>query len=414
MAAKLPFNVMAFPTGPICNLDCAYCYYLNKTTLYPGNKNFMMDEELLAEYIKQYLAAHPGPRVTFGWQGGEPTLRGLDFFRKAVELQEKYKPEGWAIYNSLQTNGVMLDDEWCAFLKEHNFLVGISMDGPAWIHDYYRQDRGGQPTHQRVLRGVKLLQKYKVEYNILCVVNDLNSQHPLEVYRFFREIGANFIQFIPIVEKLPDGSVSSRTVSGSAFGRFLISVFNEWATRDLGEIFVQTFEEAARVWSGLPAALCVFGETCGRAVVMEHNGDLYACDHFVLPEYKLGNITESTIDDMMNLEKQREFGLSKRESLPAVCQECDVRFMCNGGCLRNRIVETENGRRLNYLCEGYQLFFHYIDPYLKLILKELNEGRHPAKVRESVQVMYKERWSVKRNDPCPCGSGLKYKKCCLA
>ncbi len=371
-----------------------------------------MEEALLEEYTRQYLAAHPGPHVSFGWQGGEPTLRGLAFFRRAVELQEKYKPAGWTISNAFQTNGILLDDEWCAFLKKHNFLVGISIDGPPSLHDHFRKDRGGQATHHRVMRAIELLQKHNVDYNVLCVVNAVNSQHPLDVYGFFREIGAQFIQFIPMVETHPDGGVSRRSVSGRAFGKFLIAIFNAWAAHDLGDVYVQIFEEAARVLAGLPASVCVFSETCGRAPVLEHNGDLYACDHFVLPEFKLGNIQETTLAEMLSLEKQKGFGLSKRDDLPEVCRACDVRLVCNGGCLRNRIVPTADGRKLNYLCDGYQLVFRYVRPYLTQILQELRRGTPPVTIRAAIGNLLKRQWSVRRNDPCPCGSGLKYKKCC--
>jgi uncharacterized protein len=414
MKEKRPFNIMVFPVGPICNLACKYCYYLNKTSLYPETKDFRMSEELLEEFIKQYIDAQPGPIINFGWQGGEPTLRGIDFFRKAVELEKKYLPEGWQFINSFQTNGVLLNPEWCDFLRENNFLVGISIDGPADLHDAYRVDQEGKPSHERVLNGLHLLQEHHVEYNILCVVNDVNVSKPLEVYNFFKQEGVKFIQFIPLVEHLGQGKVSSRSINGEEYGQFLTAIFDEWIINDLGDIFVQIFEEAVAAWAGYGAGLCVFSETCGLAPVMEHNGDLYSCDHFVFPEYKLGNIWETPIKELVNSPQQREFGLSKRDALPEVCKKCDVRFICNGGCLRNRIATTEDGEPgLNYLCTGYKQFFSYIDKYMKELIPLLKRRTAPSLIRKKMKTLHDVIWDVDRNDYCPCGSGKKYKKCCM-
>lgn len=416
--ARHPFNVMTFPNGPICNLDCEYCYYLDKTKYYPGNNSFRMSEDLLEEFTKQYINAQPGPYVNFGWQGGEPTLRGLDFFKKAVELQQKYLPEDWQCENSFQTNATILDDEWCKFLSENNFLVGVSIDGPAWIHDHYRKDNKGNPTHAEVVRGIKLMQKHGVEYNILCVINDLNSQHSVEVYDFFKEIGAEHIQFIPIVEPVCKDSdeykiAGKRSVRSEEYGRFLIGVFDEWVKKDLGKIFIQIFEQAVTAWAGYPPSLCVFSETCGNAPVMEHNGDFYSCDHFVFPENKLGNIEETQLVDMVLSKKQQEFGNNKRDGLPQSCLDCEVYFICHGGCPKNRIIKDSNGEEgRNYLCAGYKQFFRYIEPYMEEIANRIKKRQAPNFIRKEMVKIQDNIWDVGRNDPCPCGSGKKYKKCC--
>ena len=381
---KLPFNIMImiFPNGPICNLDCNYCYYKKKTSLYPHTKNFQMTEELLEEFIRQYIKIQPGPEVTFGWQGGEPSLRGIHFFKKAVKLQNKYLPKNWKSQNAFQTNGTLLTDEWCKFFKENDFLVGISIDGPSVLHDVYRKDKQGRPTHTNVLKGLHLLQKYHIEYNVLCTVNNINVQYPLEVYHFFKKQHVKNIQFIPIVESLGEGKVSSRTVSSKDYGRFLITIFNEWVHYDFGDIFIQIFEECVAAWLGIRANLCVFSETCGRAPVIEHNGDLYVCDHFVFPEYKLGNILETPLNKLIQSLKLKEFGRSKKDDLAEVCKVCDVRFICNGGCLKNRIINMEKGKKLNFLCEGYKHFFRYINPYINEIAKGIKQGKSPKMIKK--------------------------------
>lgn len=409
---KLNFNVMAFPVGPVCNLDCEYCYYLEKTELYPQTNNFKMTEEILEEYIKQYINSQPGPVVNFGWQGGEPTLRGLDFFEKAISLQKKYAPSGWKIENFIQTNGVLIDDQWAKFFKKNNFLVGVSLDGPAELHNKYRKDKKGKKTHHKVLAGIKKLKEYGVTYNILSVVNNLNSKQPEAVYSFFREIGADFIQFIPIVEQSQKGEIGARSVAPKEYGKFLIGVFNEWLN-DLGDIYVQIFEEAVAAWAGYGASLCVFNEKCGKAAVIEHNGDLYSCDHFVDPEYKLANIKNKDISKMMNSKQQRQFGEAKKEKLNKKCLKCDYLFFCNGGCPKNRILDTGDDYKLNYLCEGYKLFFAYIDPFMKKLAKMVKKKKSSLAMKKEMQRMYKEKWNVGRNDPCPCGSAKKFKKCCL-
>jgi uncharacterized protein len=424
---------MAKPVGPICNLDCKYCFYLEKKQLYPGTSDWRMSDEILETYIRQYIEAQTAPVITFAWQGGEPTLLGVDYFRKVIELEKKYS-NGKVIENAFQTNGVLLDDEWGEFLAENRFLVGLSIDGPRQLHDQYRVDRGGQPSFDRVMRGLSYLKKHKVEFNTLTVVQRNNSCYPLEVYRFLREIGSRFMQFIPIVERIvatdaPDGScfeapggespakVSSWSVEPRQYGRFLTSIFDEWVRLDVGNYFVQIFDTALESWLGMEPALCVFREKCGEAAVIEHSGDLYSCDHYVYPRYKLGNIAMVPLEELVNSRQQQQFGSNKYDSLPRCCRECEVRFACNGECPKHRFFRTPTGEDgLNYLCSGYQLFFRHIDPYMRYMAEELRQGRPAANVMN---------WILRRdlgeggggrlpgrNDPCPCGSGKKYKRCC--
>ncbi|MCD6291004.1 MAG: anaerobic sulfatase maturase [Anaerolineae bacterium] len=416
------FHVMAKPRGPICNLGCDYCYYLSKERLYPGSQ-FRMTPEILEAYTRQYIEAQRVPEITFGWQGGEPTLMGLDFFRLAIELQEKYRKPGMRIINALQTNGTTLNDEWCQFFRDHNFLIGISIDGPRELHDAYRHDKAGNSVFDKVMRGVELLKKYNVEFNVLCTVHAANAEYPLDVYEFLRdEVGAQFIQFIPIVERdnetgFQEGTkVTKRSVTGRQYGYFLMDIFDEWVQRDVGRVFVQIFDVALAAWAGLRPGLCVFEETCGTAPILEHNGDLYACDHFVEPKYLVGNIMETPLVELMGSEKQRQFGLAKRDMLPRYCRECKYRFVCNGGCPKNRILRTPDGEPgLNYLCEGYRTFFAYIDRPMRIMVNELRAGRSPTNImyilpREDAKLS-REFARAGRNDPCPCGSGLKFKYC---
>jgi len=413
---------MLKPKGPICNLNCAYCYYLSKEQLYP-NSDFRMSDELLEEFTCQYIEAQRVPEVTFGWQGGEPLLMGLDFFRRAVELQELYHRPGRRVINALQTNGVFLDGEWCRFFREHNFLVGLSLDGPRELHDAYRVDKGSNPTFDRVMSSVALLKKYGVEFNILTTIHAANADHPLEVYRFLRdEVGTQFIQFIPIVERDNDTGfqegerVSERSVTGRRYGDFLIAVFDEWVRRDVGHVFVQIFDMALAAWMGQRQGLCVFQESCGLALVLEHNGDLYACDHFVEPRHRLGNIQETPLVEMVGSEQQRQFGLAKRDTLPHYCRDCEVRFICNGGCPKNRVLRTPDSEpELNYLCAGYKAFFTHIDQPMRIMAAELRAGQPPANImlhlateEADLQRLFA---GARRNAPCPCGSGRKFKHC---
>jgi uncharacterized protein len=416
------FQVMIKPRGAMCNLACQYCYYLSKDKLYPDSL-FRMGKDVLQEYTFQYISAQHVPEVTFAWQGGEPTLMGLDFFRLVVELQQQYQKPGVRIYNTLQTNGTTLNDDWCRFFHTHDFLIGLSLDGPRDLHNAYRVDKGGRPTFDKVMKGLRLLQRHRVEFNILATVHAANANHPLQVYRFFRDkVGARFIQFIPIVERdnetgcQENNQVTERSVTGKQYGDFLITIFGEWVRRDVGRVFVQIFDLSLAAWFDQRPGLCMFEETCGTALAMEHNGDLYACDHFVEPRYKLGNIQEIPLVDMVGSEKQRKFGLAKRDTLPRYCRECEVHYVCNGGCPKNRVLQTPDGEPgLNYLCEGYKRFFTYIDQPMRTMAAELREGRPPSNIMfylAQEEVELKRRFArTRRNEPCPCGSGRKFKHC---
>ncbi|MCG3161964.1 MAG: anaerobic sulfatase maturase [Chloroflexi bacterium] len=388
-AIPLPpaFHVMTKPRGAICNLDCEYCFYLRKEDLYQGS-SFRMGDETLESYVRQYIAAQRAPEVNFAWQGGEPTLMGLDFFRKAVAYQRKYARPGMRIENALQTNGTLLDDEWCRFFAENRFLIGISLDGPREAHDLYRKDKGGAPTFDRVLRAVELLKKHKVDFNVLTCVSAANVHQPLEVYRFLRdEIGAQFIQFIPIVERdngtgFQEGTaLTPRSITGKQYGDFLIAIFDEWVRRDVGMVFVQMFDTALGRWLGAPGGLCVFQETCGLALAMEHNGDLYSCDHFVEPRHRLGNLLETPLAEMAGSMQQRKFGLDKKASLPRYCRECPVLFACNGGCPKDRTDLTPDGEAgLNHLCDGFKAFFTHIDQPMRQMAGLLRQRRPAAEI----------------------------------
>ena len=418
----LAFNVMLKPVGAVCNLDCKYCYYLSKEQLYPDG-DFRMSDAMLETFTMQYITAQQVPEVTFVWQGGEPLLVGLDFFERAIEFQEKYRRQGMTIKNAIQTNGILLDDDWCRFFKAHDFLVGISIDGPHEVHDVYRVDKRGQPTLERVMAGVELLDKHNVDFNTLTCVHVANAGFPLEVYRFLRDqCHARFMQFIPVVLRendtgfQTDDLVAPFSVSGQQYGAFLCAIFDEWVRRDVGTVFVQMFDAALAAWVGESPGLCSLAETCGAGLVLEHNGDLYSCDHFVEPGYHLGNIGPADLTSLVTSEKQVRFGLAKRDSLPRFCQGCDVKFVCNGGCPRNRTVSTPDGEPgLNYLCEGYRAFFRHIAPQMEFMARELAAGRAPANIMFSVasqDAEFKRKLAMAgRNDPCPCGSGRKFKHC---
>ncbi len=416
------FHVMTKPRGAICNLDCAYCYFLAKELLYPGSR-FRMAADLLEDYVRQYIAAQRAPEVVFAWQGGEPTLMGLDFYKLAVQFQRRHARPGMRVLNTLQTNATLLDDEWCAFLGEHDFLIGVSIDGPRAIHDTYRYDKGKKPTFDRVMAGVDLLKRHRVEFNVLTTLHAANAAHPLEIYHFLRdEVGAQFMQFIPIVERDNDTGfqegerVTPRSVTGRQYGEFLIAVFDEWARHDVGRVYVQLFDVCLGVWLGQPAGLCVHAETCGAALALEHNGDLYSCDHFVEPGHRLGNIRQLPMVELVGSAQQRAFGQAKREGLPRYCRACDVRFICQGGCPKDRILTTPDGETgLNWLCEGYQAFFRHIDPAMRFMAAELRAGRAPAGVMGWLAArdaeLARRLAGAGRNDPCPCGSRRKMKHC---
>ena len=388
------FHIMAKPTGPICNLDCKYCFYLEKENLYPGKSDFAMSYDVLESFIKQKIEIHNVDQVNFAWQGGEPTLLGIDFFKKVVELQEKYS-NGKRIENGFQTNGILLNDEWCSFFFENNFLIGLSIDGPKELHDKYRVYKGGQPTFDRVMRGIQFLKKHEVEFNTLTVVNKKNSYYPLKVYNFLKEAGSGYMQFIPVVERvseneqlklvLPDykgdAEVTDWSVESLQYGNFLCEIFDEWVQKDVGEYFVQIFDVALESWLGIQQSLCVFNETCGRALAIEYNGDLYSCDHYVYPENKLGNIIEQPLESLIYSEQQVKFGKDKKDTLPEYCLNCEVKFACNGECPKHRFIETPDGENgLNYLCAGYKKFFNHINPYMKFMANELVNKRPASNI----------------------------------
>lgn len=391
LAPARPIHVMTKPRGAICNLDCAYCYFLKKEELYPGSK-FRMDDATLETFTREYIA-QGGDEVVFSWQGGEPAMMKLAFFERAVALQQQYRRPGTQIFNTFQTNGTLLDDDWCRFFKQHNFLVGLSLDGPRELHDAFRVDKRGAPTFDSVMAGLALLQKHGVPTNLLCTLHAANADHPLEVYRFLRDVAkGEFIQFIPIVERPNVGgiqfgsSVTKRSVTAKQFGDFHIAVFEEWVRRDVGKVFVQMFDIALGIWLGDAASLCVFAETCGNALAMEHNGDVYSCDHFVEPRHLLGNINQRTLGELAFLPQQQAFGNAKRDSLPRQCRECPVRFACNGGCPKDRIIKSRDGEAgLNYLCEGYFALFSHLDGPMKTMAALLKANRSPTEIMQTWQ-----------------------------
>jgi uncharacterized protein len=436
VTAPRAFHVMSKPTGAICNLDCEYCFFLSKDELYPGS-GFRMEPHVHEAYIAQLLAAHRGvDEVVVAFQGGEPTLMGLDFFRRTLELEQRHAAPGQRILNTVQTNATLLDDEWCAFFKEHDFLVGVSIDGPRDMHDAYRVDKGGKPTFDRVVRGLEALKRHEVDWNALTTVNSANGDHGREVYTFLRdELGATFVQLIPIVERvtselLPlaesgwgdragdrplyrqEGDlVTHRTVGARQYGRFLVDVFEEWARHDVGDVFVSMFDTALAHWLGMDqVGLCVHARTCGDAVALEHNGDLYSCDHYVEPGYLLGNITEGrTMLELVDMPRQRAFGQAKLDTLPQYCRSCDVRFACNGGCPKDRFITTPDQEPgLHYLCEGYQQFFRHVDRPMRVMADLLRQGRDATGLRE----WYAARDAVRaEDDPCTCAGGRTWGSC---
>ena len=391
-------HVLAKPTGAACNLDCAYCFFLEKEKLYPGSRSRMSDTVLEA-YISQLTTAQTSNQISIAWQGGEPTLMGLDFYQRAIELLQHFcrpvkdRRQPLVYENSMQTNGTLVNDDWCRFFKKHNFLIGISLDGPAFLHDRFRRSKSGQPTFKQVMRGVRMLQKHGVDHNILVAVNRVNADYPLEVYRFLRdEVRATWIQFIPVLERLnPSGKrsavqygtlVSDRSLEPAQFGRFLSTIFDEWAANDVGSVFIQTFEAAIRNHLNLPSSgMCVFDKSCGLGLALEHNGDLYSCDHFVEPAYLLGNILETPLVEMVLSKKQKSFGLAKHDSLPALCLDCKVLFACKGECPKNRFMKTANGEPgLNYLCAGWRHFFNHSYEHMSTIGSLLRSGHSAAEI----------------------------------
>jgi uncharacterized protein len=400
-------HIVAKPVGPACNLDCVYCFYLEKQALYGVGEDYRMPDEVLATFIRSYVEAQPTPVVEFVWQGGEPTLLGVDFFQRVVELQRPFAG-GKNITNSLQTNGTLLNEEWCRFLKQHNFMVGLSLDGPREIHDRYRRDPHGKGTFVQVMRGLQLLQKHEVEYNIMASVARETAQRPLEVYRFFKDAGVEFIQFVPIIERLPDAAAREKglrlglpailgreerntdvtpwSVSPEEYGDFLISVYEEWVRHDVGTTFVMNFEWALNAWIGNPSPVCVHARQCGRALAIEHNGDLFACDHYVYPEYRLGNIMTDSLAGMIEKSLQSGFGMAKETALPHRCRECEVLAACRGGCPKHRFAPTGQGEPgLHYLCAGYRKFFRHIRRYLRAMATLLENGLPASYVMQAIK-----------------------------
>ncbi len=410
--ASHDFQVFAKPIGSICNLDCHYCYYLKKEHLYPEGESFRMPDDILESYIVQHIEASTEPVIRFSWHGGEPTVLGLDYFRKIVALQRKHQSINQRITNGMQTNGTLLDDDWCRFLAEEDFSVGLSLDGPQELHDRYRVTKGQKPTHEQTMRGYELLLKHQISNDILCVVNAHNVQYPTEAYRFFKQIKAQYLSFLPLVEPQPETEVgvNHRTVPAEAFGDFLITIFDEWLSQDIGRIKVQIFEEAARTAFGQEHSLCIFRKTCGDIPVIEHNGDFFSCDHFVNAEHCLGNIQKTPLVELLESSAQRTFGQAKLDKLSRYCQICEVREMCNGGCPKNRFIKTPDGEAgLNYLCTGYKRFFNHCRPFVAEVAAEWRRQKPVVQVVDT-----STQPKTGRNDPCLCGSGLKYKKCCLS
>ena len=426
------FHLLAKPTGAVCNLDCSYCFFLSKEMLYPGSR-FRMAEELLEQYLRQLIEAHArSPVVTVAWQGGEPTLMGVEFFRRSVELAEGLLRPGQQVEYTIQTNATLLDEEWASFFKEHDFLVGVSIDGPRELHDAYRVNKGGKGSFDQVIAGLEQLKRADVQWNALTTIHAANAGHGAEVYRFLRdECGARFVQFIPIIERVAEADgegtvpwsswrdrplyvqrgerVTGRSVTAEQYGRFLIDVFEDWVRRDVGKVYVQMFDVALANWVGEPPSLCIHSETCGLALALEHTGDLYSCDHFVEPAYKLGNIKETPMLELVASQRQRKFGLDKRDTLPRYCLECDVRFACHGGCPKDRFIRTPDGEPgLNYLCVGYKAFFHHVDPAMRFMAEQLRHGLAPAEIIQRYASADAQRG---RNEPCTCGSGRKWKHC---
>ena len=395
-----PLYVMTKPVSSICNLSCKYCYYLEKNNLYKKpdvNDKFIMSDELLERFVKDYLRSQTQPQVLFTWHGGEPLMRPISFYKKAIELQKQYS-NGRIVENSIQTNGTLITDEWCKFFKENRCLVGVSIDGPQEFHDEYRRSKDGKSSFHKVMNGINLLNKHQVEWNAMAVVNDFNADYPLDFYRFFKSIGCHYIQFTPIVERLlshndgrhlasaansEDLPLSNYSLSPEQWGNFLCSIFDEWVRNDIGNYYIQLFDSTLANWVGEAPGVCTMAKVCGHAGVMEYNGDVYSCDHFGFPEYKLGNIHEKTLTEMMYSDKQLSFGAEKFNSLPKKCRECNYLFACNGECPKNRFIKTEEeGKPLNFLCEAYYKFFDHVAPYMDYMKKEFLAERAPANIMD--------------------------------
>jgi uncharacterized protein len=412
-------HLMAKAIGPLCNLDCGYCFYLEKESAFPARERFRMSDDVLESYVQRYIAAQSAPEVEFTWQGGEPTLMGVEFFERAVALQKKFS-QGKQIRNTLQTNGTLLDDAWGTFLKREGFLVGVSLDGPRALNDIARPDKQGKSSYDNTLRGLAVLSRHSVDFNVLVTVSSANVSHPLEIYRHLKELGANFIQFNPVVERVAQpketviglhfavppalslpkvaavaqtapfdnsaSSVTSHSVSALAYGKFLTAIFDEWIRGDVGTVYVMNFEWALASWCQLAPGACIFSARCGKAAIVEHDGSVYSCDHFMYPQYRLGNLATDDLSAMMNSPAQKAFGSAKETTLPSACLSCEFRFACNGECPKNRFIKTADGEAgLNYLCAGYKHYFHHITPAMNIMARLLGEGRDVAEVMSLIE-----------------------------
>lgn len=415
VTASREFQIFVKPVGAACNLDCSYCYYLEKQKLYPRDESPRMPESVLEDYIAQHIAACPIPTVLFSWHGGEATLLGVDYFRRIVEFQRGHAIAGRDIINDLQTNGTLLDEEWCRFLAAEHFTVGLSLDGPGALHDRYRLSKAGKPTHAQAMHGLQLLQRFGIPHTVLCVVHAGNVDHPLMVYRFFKEAGVRNLVFLPLVMRADNGSVTPETVPARAFGDFLCAIFDEWIRQDIGRVNVLMFEEAARPEQGIEHALCVFRPTCGELPVLEHNGDFYSCDHFVDRAHFIGNIREKSLVSVLEDPGQRSFGLAKRDTLPKSCRQCTVLEYCNGGCPKDRFVATPGEEfPTNYLCSGYKTFFTHARPAMRRLAAHVKSGQTIENFAQCARSSNAKSSGVSRNELCPCGSGKKFKRCCGA
>lgn len=423
------FHVMAKPTGSRCNLRCDYCFFLKKERLYPES-SFTMSDEVMEKYIRQTIEAHQVPEVTIAWQGGEPTLMGIDFFRRAMDVERKYLKPGMRIENTFQTNGLLIDDDWCRFLRDNNFLVGISLDGPQSMHDAYRHDRGGHSVFDKAISAVRRMQQHQVEFNILCTVNAVNSQQPLELYRFFRdELKARYIQFIPIVERANETgdqtgtAITGRSVRPEQYGRFLCAIFDEWVKLDVGQMFIPFFDGVLGAYVFGQSPLCIFAPVCGDNVALEHNGDVYSCDHFVEPGCLLGNISTAPLGELVNSAQQWQFGEAKSKALTRQCRECEYLFTCHGDCPKNRVLTTVDGEAgLSWLCAGLKNFFAHSRMSMQIMTELLRQGQPADAIMNMVSLgdlkaRHSKTTNVGRNAPCPCGakaedgSTIKFKKC---
>jgi len=434
-----PFHVLVKPTGPKCNLQCEYCFYKEKEDNVYAEQNrdnaLNMDEALMEQYVQRYIESQSqakGKEINFLWQGGEPTMRGIAFFERAVELQQKYCPPGKTIHNHFQTNGILINENWAKFFAKHNFLIGISIDGPQFVHDLYRKTLKGAGSFQKVMKGLEWLKAYNVEFNTMTVVGRHNEKLGAEVYQALRGMGSTTMQFIPLVERFdPQQHLSSPpeqdsqkyhkvtkwSVTESGYGHFMNAVFDEWIKTDVGKVSVQLFDVQLGIWLGQPSSLCIYSKNCSGGVVMEHNGDVYSCDHYVYPEYKLGNANESPIETLVNSEAQKRFSQNKFESLPDKCRSCDYQKACYGGCPKHRFNEDKDGGfGHNYLCKSYTRFFDHAGPWIHQMAQLIRHGRQAADIMMHPQIRARAAGvhvvEPKRNEPCHCGSGKKFKRCC--